>query len=231
MMYMKQITTGIVVLSMMSGPVLACESDGGKSGTEYADMVIGGESGGDWHATNNESTATGAFQFTYETLRDLGYIHPDSPPVSSSMFGTGSWENVIWTKLDGVDSRESFMNNQAAQVNALSRFTQKNLNIINPDYTTSANGVPLTQGGVAYAAHFLGAGGFDEWRSCGYQPSCLPQAALDANSAYATPQAMNDMLMGRMAEGGNVDPSCIDASQYEGDLPPIYLMPWWVHKL
>ena len=172
-----------------------------------------------------ESTASGAFQFTYGTLQDLGYISPNSRPVGTDMYGPGEWEGVTWTGLDGVNSRMEFLNNQAAQVNALSRFTEQNLSIINADYNSSANGVPLTPGGVGYASHFLGAGGFNQWASCGYQPSCLPEAALAANSSY-TPETMNEMLMGRMAEGAGVDPSCIDASQFEGEIPPVVLMPW-----
>ena len=207
----------------------SCTSDGGtgSSGTDYADMVLGGEGGGNWQATNllGESTATGAFQFTYGTLQDLGYISENSRPVGRDMYGAGEWEGVTWTGLDGINSRTDFLNSQAAQVSALSRFTQGNLDIINADYNSSANGVQLTPGGVGYASHFLGAGGFNQWASCGYQSSCLPSAALAANSSY-TPETMNDMLMGRMAEGAGVDPSCIDASQFEGEIPMLVLMPW-----
>ena len=142
------------------------------------------------------------------------------------MYGPGEWEGEVnWTGLDGVNSRMEFLNNQTAQVSALQRFTQSNLDIINPDHTSSANGVPLTPGGVGYASHFLGAGGFNQWRSCGYQASCLPSAALGSNSSY-TPETMNDMLMGRMAEGAGVDPSCINHDNYEGEIPTVYLMLW-----
>jgi hypothetical protein len=228
-MVAKKLTASIVLFAMMPLQAIAsCASSGGTgTGTEYADMVLGGEGGGNWQATNilQESTATGAFQFTYGTLQDLGYISPDSRPVGTDMYGPGEWEGVTWTGLDGVTSRMDFLNNEAAQVSALSRFTANNLDIIGADYSSSANGVPLTPGGVGYASHFLGAGGFNQWASCGYQPECLPAAALAANSSY-TPETMNEMLMGRMAEGAGVDPSCIDPGSYEGFIPPVVLMPW-----
>ena len=223
------------ILSLMPvQSIAACSTDGGTgTGTEYANMVLAGEGGGNWGATNarQESTASGAFQFTYGTLQELGYIDRKSRAVGADMFGPGEWgpdsdgNEVIWTGLNGVRSRQDFLTNQAVQVNALSIYTEKNLKIIDPDYSTTANGVPLTAGGVGYAAHFLGAGGFKQWQSCGYQPSCLPEQALAANGAY-TAQTMNEMLMGRMAEGAEVDPSCIDPTQFDGELPGIVLMPW-----
>lgn len=230
-MLAKNLTAAVVILSLTAVQSLAqCTGDGGTgTGTEYADMVLGGEGGGNWAATNllQESTASGAFQFTYGTLQDLGYISADSRSVGTDMYGPGEWEGVTWTGLDGVNSRMDFLNNQAAQVSALARFTDNNLNIINADYGSVVNGVPLTPGGVGYASHFLGAGGFKQWASCGYQPSCLPAAALAGNQSY-TPETMNEMLMGRMAEGAGVDPSCIDAGQFDGFIPPVVLMPWKV---
>ncbi|KKN86212.1 hypothetical protein LCGC14_0270810 [marine sediment metagenome] len=229
-MLAKTIAVAFTFGILIPAQVLAqCASDGGTgTGDDYATMVLGGEGGGVWNITNilQESTASGAFQFTYGTLQDLGYITHDSRSVNTDMYGPGEWEgDVNWTGLDGVNSRMEFLNNQAAQVSALSRFTANNLDIIGADYSSSANGVPITPGGVGYASHFLGAGGFQQWSSCGYQPSCLPAAALGANSSY-TPETMNDMLMGRMAEGAGVDPNCINLDNYEGEIPPIVLMPW-----
>jgi len=230
-MIAKNITTAFLLVALMPVQAFAsCESaDGTGTGQDYANMVLAGEGGGRWDVTNylQESTASGAFQFTYGTLQELGYISPDSRSVGSDMYAPGEWTGVTWTGLDGVNSRMDFLNNQAAQVSALSRFTENNLNIINADYNDEANGVPLTPGGVGYASHFLGAGGFNQWASCGYQPSCLPEAALNSNASYDA-QGMNDMLMGRMAEGAGVDPSCINAGDFEGFISPVVLMPWKV---
>lgn len=228
-MFAKTIlATAILAVLTPSLAMASCEAGNGTgTGDAYANMVLGGEGGGNWQATNllGESTATGAFQFTYGTLQELGYISSDSRSVGEDMYGAGEWEGVTWTGLDGVNSRTDFLNNQAAQVSALSRFTENNLTTINADYSTSANGVPLTPGGVGYASHFLGAGGFNQWASCGYQPSCLPAAALAANSSY-TAETMNEMLMGRLAEGAGVDPSCINPGLFEGEIPAMALMPW-----
>jgi hypothetical protein len=229
---MKFAKTAIAVVLSLSIPMASyasCEATTGDDteGDAYVNMILGGEGGGKWDVTNllGESTATGAFQFTYGTLQDLGYISADSREVGTDMYGSGEWANVKWEGLDGVNSREDFLNNKAAQVSALARFTEKNLQSINADYSTSANGVPLTPGGVGYASHFLGAAGFKQWASCGYQSSCLPEKALASNSSY-TPETMNDMLMKRLAEGAGVDPSCINPGAFEGELPPIVLMPW-----
>lgn len=225
-------TLALSAVLLASVPVSAfasCASDGGTgTGATYADMVLAGEGGGNWQATNllGESTATGAYQFTYGTLQELGYISHDSRAVGTDMYGAGEWQGVTWTGKDGINSRTDFLNSQSAQVNALTDFTERNLAAINADYSSTANGVPVTPGGVGYAAHFLGAGGYQQWASCGHQPQCLPAAALASNSSY-TPETMNDMLMGRMAEGAGVDPSCIDPSLHEGqELPGIALMPW-----
>jgi hypothetical protein len=226
----KNTTVAFIMCLLIPVQAMAqCDSAGGTgTGDDYATMVLGGEGGGRWDVTNllQESTATGAFQFTYGTLQDLGYITHDSRSVGSDMYTSAEWSgNVQWTGLDGVGSRTEFLNNQAAQVAALTRFTANNLEIIGADYSSSANGVPITPGGVGYASHFLGAGGFNEWSSCGFQPSCLPSAALGANSSY-TAESMNQMLMDRMAEGAGVDPSCANMENYEGEIPAIVLMPW-----
>ncbi|MFX4300201.1 hypothetical protein [Pseudosulfitobacter pseudonitzschiae] len=227
-MHAKNIIAALVVFSIPATGMASCMSDGGISsdGTEYANMVLGGEGGGNWAATNGDSTATGAFQFMYGTLQDLGYISGNSRPVGSDLYGDSDWSDVTWTGLDGVNSREEFMNNQAVQVTALGRFTQNNLDQIGADYTSSANGVPLTPGGVAYASHFLGAGGYQQWSSCGYQASCLPSNILAQNANLGGMEGINDMLMGRLAEGAGVDPSCIDPGSFDGDIPFAALMPW-----
>lgn len=229
-MIAKNIASAFVLSILIPAQVVAqCASDGGTgTGDDYATMVLGGEGGGKWNVTNylKESTASGAFQFTYGTLQDLGYITKDSRKVGRDMYEPGEWTgDVNWTGLDGVTSRVGFLNNQKAQIAALQRFTQKNLESINADYSSTVNGIPVTPGGVGYASHFLGAGGFKQWRSCGYQPSCLPAEAIANNKSY-NPQTMNDMLMGRMAEGAGVDPSCINIDNYEGEVPTVYLMEW-----
>ena len=206
----------------------ACEvgDEVDSTGNAYADMVLGGEGGGNWAATNGASTATGAFQFMYGTLQELGYISSDSRSVGSDLYGDDDWSDVTFTGQDGVWSRQDFMDNQAAQLSALDRFTQNNLNSINANYGDIVNGVPLTEGGAAYAAHFLGAGGFNQWASCGYQASCLPTNILEQNAAIGDLNDINDMLMKRLAEGAGVDPSCINTDMYDGFIPPIVLMPW-----
>lgn len=189
----------------------------------YNDLVISGESGGDQRATTQLGSATGAYQFTYGTLRNLGYISSGPDTVPS---GDGEWEGVSWRGLDGVNSREDFMNSMHAQDQALSRLTQQNLDAVGHHVGGTANNIPVTEGGAAYTSHMMGAGAFNNWADCGYQPDCLDPSQAAANNMSV--EEYQQHLMERMAEGAGVDPSDITQEDgYEGeDLPPAALMPW-----
>lgn len=202
-----------------SSDASACSGDG-----NYAAGVLGFEGGGDPRATNPGSTATGSYQFLYGTLVNLGYIEPgqDKPPA-----GAGNWDGIRWTGKDGVYSRDQFMSSQSAQDNALAAFTNQNLAAISGSYSDGQviNGVPMTSGGAALAAHMLGSGGFNKWAASGFSPS-----GLDAGIAAAhgwTPEEYQNHLMKRVAAGGCFDPGLIESpSELVQDLPEIFLMPW-----
>lgn len=222
--------TGIISLLVLAIPAGAIAQDcggGGAGGVDaagqgYNDMVLAHEGGGaGFGATTTLGSATGAYQFTYATLKDLGYISAGPGTVP---FGAGEWpDSVVWTGQHGVNSRADFLANENAQNAALGIYTDRALSRVNADYGSEANGVPITPGGAAFTAHMLGAGGYNQWASCGYQAECLPNV-WEANKM--TQEQLQNHLMGRMAKGAGVDPGCISSEGFEGEIPTIVLMPW-----
>lgn len=229
---MRPIRTFIAAGAVSLFSLSAIASTGAGAGN-YADLIGAGEGGqgaGAWSATNPGSTATGRYQFLYDNFVRYGYI--DGSRSTRPRAGAGEWTGVVWTGKDGVYSRSDYMNNHAAQDNMLNLYTQDNWNSISGSTPlgSTVNGVPITQGGALYAAHMLGAGAYNTWAACGYQPQCL-----DADIAAAhgwTLQEYNDHLMKRMAEGGGTDPSLVASSGGNGgvtdsiDWLDLNLMPW-----
>ena len=206
----------------------AASSENGQCGesSNYGDAVLGFEGGGNPHATNPSSTATGSYQFLFGTLVDLGYIAPGQAKPPN---GEGSWEGIVWTGKGGVYSRDQFMSSSEAQDQALSDFTNKNLAYVKQFYGEDqvVNGIPLSDGGVGLASHMLGMGGFQKWAESGFSPE-----GLDPDIAAAhgwSPEEYQDHLMKRVAAGGCYDPANIDSSgsgELVQDIPEIFLMPW-----
>lgn len=216
--------TGILLASgMMSALATTASADADM--ISYRDLIIRFESSGNQYATNNLSSATGMHQFLYGTLRGMGFIEsgPRSVPP-----GAGEWAGVVWSGMYGINSRQDFMNSMFAQDRALEIFTRQNhaqiRNIIasNP----VINGIPMTDAGALAVTHKLGAGGFQQWASCGFQVHCLDPAWTSG----MTLDGLQNHLMLRMAEGAGVDPSLIIMDgNYAGDsavVPQTALMPW-----
>lgn len=234
MRVLKSFMAAIALSSIAFGAAASIEGAGSGTGN-YADLVFGGEGGGKIDATTRLGSASGKYQFTYATLKDLGFISsgPETVPA-----GAGEWpSNVVWTGKGGVNSRQDFLNNVAAQDLALSEFTQSNWNSIqrHTPLGTSVNGVTMTQGGALYTAHMLGNGGYAQWASCGFQAHCLDAGQAAANNM--TKEQLQAHMMKRLAEGGGYDPSVIASPAggeggYGGgstpaiENPVIALMPW-----
>lgn len=183
----------------------------GDTGRTYADLVISHEGGfgpdgtPNWGRTNDlGGSALGAFQFIDSTRIGLGY-----------------------------HDREAFANSPQMQMEAFERFTQQNWALIQsnvPIGSTTPGGAPITQAGALFSAHFLGAGAFNTWASCGYSVSCFSdsqmQTMLKANG-MSSPAELQALLEGRMAEGAGVEMT-FDGN-YGGsglDVPPAVLMFW-----
>lgn len=214
-------------LALAASPALATAPEGCGDGGDYGEYIRSIESGAQgYSATNPGSTATGAYQMTIGTLQSLGYISSYSGPMSA-LFGGSNWDNVVWTGLDGIRSREQFMANQGSQDRAMAELTRRNLQSVAGTYRPGqiVNGIPLTSGGVAAAVHMLGAGGFRQWAASGFSPSGL-NATHAANHNW-TPEQYQNHIMNRVASGGCMDPSNISIGEDEiAALPEIFLMPW-----
>lgn len=201
------------------------DCDGSQS---YSDLVLAHEGGAKaFHATNPTSTATGAYQFTFGTLKDLGFVESGSTPPP----GEGDWSGVKWTGKGGIYSRSDFMNSESAQNLALDEFTKGNLQSVSNHWTEgqTVNGVPLTAGGVAFATHMLGAGGFQQWAASGFSPS-----GLNAGHAAAHNMSLDEYqnhFAKRLAQGGCMDPGMISSGSSEvGPMAEVGLMPWDEHR-
>lgn len=162
-----------------------------------------------WEAISPVSTATGAYQMTFDALIDTGYISQSErgnyPPA-----GAGDWSGVEWTGKNGINSRAAYIDSPAAQNESLDAFNQINWRAVQSvaPVGTQVNGVPMTQAGVYATAHMLGQGGFQDWASCGYQASCLNPETAKKNG-FDSVDEYQQHLMERMAVMGNVDPSAI----------------------
>lgn len=195
-----------VILAGAAGGVTASIPDT-ANGKSYSEMVFAGEADHrGYGSTTDLGTATGAYQFTFETLQDLGYVEKGQQRPA---FGKDPWEGVKWTGKGGVNSRTEFLADGAAQDQALGDFTEKNWASIQSKtpLDTTVNGVPMTQPGALYAAHLLGTGGFAQWASCDFQAHCLSSGQASANGM--TKDELQAHLMGRVAKGAGVDPSTI----------------------
>ncbi|MCE6959638.1 hypothetical protein LAZ40_11475 [Cereibacter sphaeroides] len=199
------------------------------SGKDYAAYVMGIEGGALAYQAvnpNSNATATGAYQFIFGTLQDLGYIEPGQ---SNPGGGPGEWTGVVWTKKAndmGVYSRTDFLNNPAAQDAAFQQFTSENLAAISGKWEgKSVNGTPLTAGGAAAATHMMGAGAFSKWAASGFTAAGLDPGQAAANGMSL--EQYQNHLAGRVAGGGCFDPGdTTPAEQPVDDLPEIFLMPW-----
>ena len=218
-----------VVVAGFSTPVLAGCGEDGDYGA-YIRQIESGPQG--YSATNPSSSATGAYQFTIGTLKELGYI-THIPGPASRHFGNSSWEGVVWSDKArgmGINSRADFKANHGAQDRAFNDLTQRNLQAVSGHWTEGAtvNGVQMTQGGVAAAVHMLGAGGFRAWAASGFSPSGLNASIAAAHNW--TPEQYNQHLMNRVARGGCMDPGDIEMADIGiheiTELPEIYLMPF-----
>jgi hypothetical protein len=205
-----------------------CQSNGGvgtKSG-DYASLVLKHEGGpAGYGATSDLSSATGAFQVTYKNLKRMGYISSGPKNVPA---GAGEWAGVTWSGKGGINSRADFLASEGVQNAVLSDLTQSNINgmkYINWG-TDTVGGVTLTKGGAGLASHFLGGPKFKKWASCGFQSSCLDPTQAAANNLSI--EEMQKLLEKRVAEGGGVDPGCIDTTTgtEAEDFPPAALMEW-----
>jgi hypothetical protein len=200
-----------------------------EASTDFGALVRQYEGGNlGYGATTKLGTATGAYQFTFDTLVSLGYIEKGQ---SLPKFGDDPWNGVRWTGKDGVFSRSQFLATPGAQDRAFQAFSARNWSSISSMVPVgkTVNGVPMTEGGALFAAHMMGAGGFNQWASCNFQSHCLDPKQAAANNM--TLEQYQAHLMKRVAKGGGADPGNIQIAEgMGGEVGRITyrmtLMPW-----
>ncbi len=113
------------------------------------------ESGGRYNI-ENQFGYLGKYQMGEMALKDAGYYKGD-PTRKNDWIGE-------WTGKDGVWSKEDFLNNPAAQENAIREFHRKMWSYIKAAglhryIGRTIGGVQITESGLLGGAHLLGVGG------------------------------------------------------------------------
>lgn len=211
-----------LALSIGSAPGWAQSISGGFNFEAYRTAVMGPESGRRYHVLNNVTgIAAGAYQFMPGTLADLGYV--------ASTNGGWDWDSVVFTAKSqgmGVNSLSDFLTTEAGrrlQDQAFDDFTAKNWRTLNA--TTKSfigqpvNGVLVTEGGLLSAAHFLGAGGVNNFVRSGFTGANLGNLnniLLQNFPSDPTVERLDRYVMGRIASGAAAHGGIAGASGYGG---------------
>lgn len=144
-----------------------------NSYASYADLMCEKESNCRLDATNDYSTASGAYQMTQGALLEAGLIESKSG-TREKHYGDGDWDNVQWSDNEfGVQSRQDFLNNPDAQQYAFERYSQSNWQALENNGTSEYVGAmyndkPLTASSLLGMAHFLGPTGLKDYLENGY---------------------------------------------------------------
>lgn len=122
---------------------------------QFKELLGKRESSGDYKAKNSLGYL-GKYQFGKLALQDTGYKDAKGN----------------WTGKDGVDSEESFLQNKEAQEEAMDKYVGLQRRYLKSKGATKHigkefNGIPVTESGLAAAAHLIGAGGINEMLNSG----------------------------------------------------------------
>lgn len=192
---------------------------GGFDFEKYRTAVQGPESGRDYTVMNTiTGSAAGAYQFIPSTLGELGYTY--------STNGSWKWSNVGWTSKSvamGVSSLDDFRYTAAGhrlQDQAFDEFTEGNWRALSSTAKSYigkvVNGVVVTEGGLLSAAHFLGAGGMNNFAANGFEGSNLNNLSAILSQNGMTIERLNQYVMSRIAGGAAAHGGIAGASGYGG---------------
>ena len=209
-------------LSLTSLPGIAQSISGGFNFEAFRNAVMGPESGRRYHVLNEVTgKAAGAYQFMPQTLADLGFV--------ASPSGVWDWSNVVFTAKSqalGVNSIDDFLRTEAGrrlQDQAFDEFTLKNwrtLSATTKGYIgKTVNGVLVTEGGLLSAAHFLGAGGMNNFARAGFTGENLNNLNTILRQNFPsepTVERLDRYVMGRIASGAAAHGGIAGASGYGG---------------
>lgn len=218
---MKRITSLSVLFAFVASVAYAIT--GGFDYEKFRIAVMGKESGRDYSVMNFiTGSAAGAYQFIPSTLADLGYTY--------STNGSWNWNSVGFTgksQAMGVSSLDDFRFTQAGhrlQDQAFDEFTDRNWRALSGTAKSSigkvVNGVVVTEGGLLSAAHFLGAGGMNNFAANGFDGSNLNNlSAILRQNGFADVARLNRYVMQRIASGAAAHGGVAGASGYGGTAP------------
>lgn len=193
---------------------------GGFNHEKFRIAVMGPESGRDYTVMNFVTgSAAGAYQFIPSTLADLGYTY--------STNGSWKWNSVGWTgksRSMGVSTLDDFRFTAAGhrlQDRAFDEFTERNWRALSGTAKSHigkvVHGVVVTEGGLLSAAHFLGAGGMNNFAANGFDGSNLRNlSAILRQNGFANVARLNRYVMQRIAGGAAAHGGVAGASGYGG---------------
>lgn len=119
------------------------------------------ESSGDWQIISQDGYL-GAFQFGEMAMVDVGFYTPDGTNEGCARSAGGCDWVGQWTGFMGVNSRDDYLNNPEAQLYAVNRLAelnvQRHMSSLAPYIGQTINGVPITCEGLMMGMHLRGFG-------------------------------------------------------------------------
>ena len=177
---------------LIAVPLVSAASDAGVR--EFLRLTEQYETGGDCTARPATSSAIGCYQMTRRALKDVG-LKDDA----------GDWLPNPW----GITSDEEFQTHRAANDYAMKQYARLNWGWLNCD-TKSAlcagtYDIEIGPASLLTGAHFLGAGGMNDFVACGMGAECVSDTAVRANGGNRA--RIHDRLMRRMEAVAGLDVS------------------------
>ncbi|WJS87098.1 M23 family metallopeptidase [Paracoccus sp. TOH] len=209
-------------LALTAAPAVAQSISGGFDFEDFRVAVMGPESGRRYEILNLVTgKAAGAYQFMPQTLADLGYV--------SSATGVWDWDNVVFTAKSqamGVSTINDFLTTESGrrlQDQAFDEFTLRNWRSLSASTKGQigkvVNGVLVTEGGLLSGAHFLGAGGMNNFVSSGFTGANLSNLSTILAQNFPSQQTLERLdqyVMGRLVSGAAAHGGIAGASGYGG---------------
>lgn len=209
-------------LALTAAPAVAQSISGGFDFEDFRVAVMGPESGRRYEILNLVTgKAAGAYQFMPQTLADLGYV--------SSPTGVWDWDSVVFTgksQAMGVNTINDFLTTEAGrrlQDQAFDEFTLRNWRSLSASTKGQigkvVNGVLVTEGGLLSGAHFLGAGGMNNFVRSGFTGANLNNLSTILAQNFPSQQTverLDQYVMGRLVSGAAAHGGIAGASGYGG---------------
>ena len=177
----------LLVALLVVFPQLAAASDAGVQ--EFLRLIEKYETGGDCTRRPRNGSAIGCYQMTTGALRDIGLKD-----------NVGRWLPNRWN----ITSDEEFQDNRAANDYAMKQYTRLNWGWLRCDIKEAAcHWMRIDAASLLTGAHFLGAGGMNDFVACGMGEACISNTVLEWNGGDRA--AIYRTLTRRMEEAVGLD--------------------------